>query len=110
MALASLYSASKAAINGWSRSIAMAWGKHGITVNIVNPTVWTPMYGQYRARLDEAQLKAHDEDMAKRVHVGGKLGDTEKDLIPVLLFMLGDGSRFVTGQLINVDGGLLMGR
>jgi NAD(P)-dependent dehydrogenase (short-subunit alcohol dehydrogenase family) len=107
---ASAYSASKAAITGWTRSAAMAWGKHGVTVNIVNPTVWTPMYGEYRARLDADGLKAHDEDMARRVHVGGKLGDMDQDLIPVLLFMLSDGSRFMTGQLINVDGGLVMSR
>jgi NAD(P)-dependent dehydrogenase (short-subunit alcohol dehydrogenase family) len=110
LALAPSYSASKAAIMGWTRSAAMAWGQHGITVNVVNPLVWTPMYGEFRSRLSPEQLKAHDEDMARRVFIGGKLGDIDRDLVPVLMFLLSDGARFITGQIINVDGGIVMSR
>jgi NAD(P)-dependent dehydrogenase (short-subunit alcohol dehydrogenase family) len=110
MAAASVYAASKAAIGGWTRSIAMAWGKHNITANVVNPCVWTPMYRAHRDHLTPEELRAHDADLAQRIYIGGKLGDTDRDLIPFLLFMLSDGSRFITGQILNVDGGIVMAR
>jgi NAD(P)-dependent dehydrogenase (short-subunit alcohol dehydrogenase family) len=110
MAVGSVYSASKAAITGWTRSIAMAWGKHDITANVVNPCVWTPMYRAHREHLSPEALRAHDADLAQRIFIGGKLGDTDRDLIPLLLFMLSDGSRFITGQILNVDGGIVMAR
>lgn len=81
LATAPIYAASKAAVIGWSRSVARAWGSYGITVNVVNPAVWTPMYQGYRERLSAEQLSAHDEEMKKRVLVGGKLGDIDSDVI-----------------------------
>jgi NAD(P)-dependent dehydrogenase (short-subunit alcohol dehydrogenase family) len=110
MAAGSVYAASKAAIGGWTRSIAMAWGKHHITANVVNPCVWTPMYRSHREHLTPDQLRAHDADLAQRIYIGGQLGDTDRDLIPLLLFMIGDGARFITGQILNVDGGIVMAR
>ncbi len=38
----------------------------------------------------------------------GLLGDPVRDLGPVLVFLTSEGSRFVTGQLLSVSGGLLM--
>jgi NAD(P)-dependent dehydrogenase (short-subunit alcohol dehydrogenase family) len=110
MAAAPIYSASKAAICGWTRSIAMAWGKHNITANVVNPCVWTPMYRSHREHLTPDELKAHDADLAQRIYIGGQLGDTDRDLIPLMLFLLGDGAGFITGQVLNVDGGIVMAR
>jgi len=40
--------------------------------------------------------------------LGGALGDPVNDLGPTLVFLCGEGSRFITGQLIAVDGGLVM--
>jgi NAD(P)-dependent dehydrogenase (short-subunit alcohol dehydrogenase family) len=110
MAVGSVYAASKAAIGGWTRSIAMAWGKYNITANVVNPCVWTPMYRAHREHLSPEALRAHDADLAQRIYIGGQLGDTDRDLIPLMLFMLSDGSRFITGQILNVDGGIVMAR
>jgi NAD(P)-dependent dehydrogenase (short-subunit alcohol dehydrogenase family) len=105
-----VYATSKAAVAGWTRSIAMAWGKHNITANIMNPTVITKMVQEYRTRLSPEQLEQHDRDMAARIYIDGKMGDIDRDLMPVMVFLLGDGSRFLTGQTFNVDGGLLMSR
>lgn len=44
----------------------------------------------------------------RRLKNGRRLGDI--DLIPVLMFMLSDGARVITGQIINVDGGIVMSR
>jgi len=110
MADGASYAASKAAALGWSRSAAMAWGKHGVTVNVVCPAVATPAYEEYRALMTPEQLRVHDVEMSRNIHVKGKLGDTDRDLIPVLLFLLSDGARFITGQILNVDGGMILAR
>jgi hypothetical protein len=40
-----------------------------------------------------------------RIPLGGELGDPDRDLAPVLVFMVSEGSRFITGQIISVNGG-----
>jgi NAD(P)-dependent dehydrogenase (short-subunit alcohol dehydrogenase family) len=107
MAEIAAYSASKAAVHTWTRAIAQAWGKYNITANIICPAVWSPMYEEHRSRYTPEELRAHDEQMARIVHIGGKLGDPDRDLTPMIIFLLGDGARFLTGQMYNIDGGAL---
>jgi NAD(P)-dependent dehydrogenase (short-subunit alcohol dehydrogenase family) len=102
------YSASKAAVASWTRTIAHEWGRHGITANALTPAMWTPMYDDHRARLAaEDRLEGHDAQMAAMIPVGGRLGDPDADLAPALVFLLGDGARFITAQIIAIDGGLV---
>ena len=49
----------------------------------------------------------HDAGMAAAIPLGGRLGDPERGLGPVMVFLAGDGSRFITGQLIWVNGGMV---
>ena len=102
------YSAAKAAVLGWTRTAAKEWGRYGITVNAMALAMWTPMYEKFRARLDDAQLQAHDAMMAQQVPLGGRLGDPDRDMAPVLVFLVSDGARFITGQTIIQDGGRIM--
>ena len=102
------YSASKAAVLGWTRTAAKEWGKYRITVNALAPAMWTPMYETFRSRLEAAPLQAHDEMMANLIPLGGKLGDPDRDMAPVLVFLVSDGARFITGQTLAVDGGLMI--
>jgi 2-hydroxycyclohexanecarboxyl-CoA dehydrogenase len=99
------YSASKGAVLAWSRTIAVEWAKYGITVNAMVPAIWTPMYQAHRDRLDPQELAAHDARMAVSVPLGGKLGDPDEDFAPVLVFLVSDAARFITGQTVCVDGG-----
>ena len=55
-------------------------------------------------------LREHDAAMAQTILIGGRLGDPVRDLAPVIVFMLGEGSRFMTGQLISVNGGAVFTR
>ena len=102
-----VYGASKAAVHTWTRSVAREWGPKGIRVNAVLPYIVTPMYERFRVALSPEELKAHDIATAEQIPLGGKFGDADTDLAPVLVFLASDASRFITGQLLPVDGGLI---
>lgn len=102
-----VYGASKGAVHRWTRSIAREWGRKGIRVNAVLPYIATPMYERFRAALSPEELAEHDRSTAEQIPLGGKFGDADADLAPVLLFLAGEASHFITGQLIPVDGGLI---
>jgi NAD(P)-dependent dehydrogenase (short-subunit alcohol dehydrogenase family) len=104
------YAASKGAVIAWTRTIAVEWATHGITVNAVAPTIKTPMYERTRASMTPEQLAAHDADLRTRIPLTGQLGDIDRDLVPVLAFMCSEGAKFITGQVLPVDGGTVMMR
>lgn len=102
------YAATKGAVLAWTRSIAREWAKYRITANAIAPAIWTPMYDKTRAAMSPEGLIAHDAFMAHAIPLGGKLGDVEKDFVPIMVFLAGEGSGFLTGQTYVIDGGGLM--
>jgi len=104
------YSATKGAVIAWSRTAAKEWGKHNVTVNMIAPAISTPMYAKTRSEMSPDRLAALDARLAAEMPIDGKLGDAERDLVPLMLFLCTDGARFITGQIFAVDGGLLMVR
>lgn len=87
------YTASKAALIGLMRCAAKELGKHGITVNMVNPGQ-TDTGGVTREQLEiRAQSKFIPHIIMPR------------DLNGIVTFLASDESRFITGQQIHVDGG-----
>jgi gluconate 5-dehydrogenase len=95
----SAYVAAKGAIDSLTRQWATEWAKHNITVNAIAPTfVDTP---QVAMLLDDPDFKA---GIVSRVPLG-RVGTPEDLLGPVLMFA-SDASRFVTGQILTIDGGL----
>lgn len=103
------YAASKGAVNAWSRTIAKEWMRFNIRVNMIAPCIKTAMYEQMRKMMTPEQLAKHDAEMAG-LCIGGKMGDIETDFVPVMAFMASDGSKFMTGQTISIDGGIMMVR
>ncbi|WAH96309.1 SDR family NAD(P)-dependent oxidoreductase [Arthrobacter sp. MMS18-M83] len=96
------YSATKGGVHAWTRTIALEFGPHGVRANIVVPAMKTPM-------TESGQSEGRGNVYAK-TPLGGELGDPDRDLAPVMVFLAGDGSRFITGQTISVNGGLGMVR
>jgi 3-oxoacyl-[acyl-carrier protein] reductase len=91
------YVASKAAIVGLTRALARELGPDGICVNTL-----TPDYIAFDRDYDNRQAKMADLLAAQRIFA--RKQDPE-DMVGALLFLLGPGSDFVTGQNIWVNGG-----
>jgi NAD(P)-dependent dehydrogenase (short-subunit alcohol dehydrogenase family) len=104
------YAAAKGAVVAWIRTIAVEWGAYNIRVNGIAPAIWTPMYDKTRAAMTPEQLAGHDAAMKASIPIGGQLGDIGADLVPVVAFMASEGAHFMTGQIIPVDGGVMMMR
>lgn len=104
------YSASKGAVVAWTRTVAKEWGEYGITVNMIAPAISTPMYAKTRSLMTEEQLAALDATLKAEMPIDGELGEIDRDLVPLMVFLAGPGARFITGQIFAVDGGVLMVR
>ena len=94
------YSASKAAIMGFSRVLAQEVGPLGITVNSVCPGIILTDMG--RVNLDDPAVREGWQDKTAMA----RIGDPE-DVAGPVAFFCSDDSAFVTGQTLNVDGGIV---
>jgi NAD(P)-dependent dehydrogenase (short-subunit alcohol dehydrogenase family) len=102
------YSASKFAVLGWTQALARELAPNGIRVNAVCPGfVKTSM--QSREVEWEAELRGITPEQVIADYVSqtplGRLEEPE-DVAEVVVFLCSDGARFMTGQGINVTGGV----
>ncbi|WP_036471971.1 SDR family NAD(P)-dependent oxidoreductase [Mycobacterium triplex] len=106
--ISAVYAATKGAVQAWTRSAARAWASDNITVNSLAPAVQTPGADRLRDFLGPQAASLIDQQMQMMIPLGGTLGDPARDLGPMLVFLSGPGAGFITGQLLAVDGGLMM--
>jgi 3-oxoacyl-[acyl-carrier protein] reductase len=92
----SVYSATKSALLGFTRSLARELGPANVTVNAVLPGY---LATEMSRTLDETQRR----QILRRTPLG-RLAEA-RDVVPVLRLLLGADGRFITGQCIVVDGG-----
>jgi len=105
------YSASKAGVISLTRSAAQALAAHRITSNCVCPgAVDTPMWDQIDREWTALEALPVREAWRRRT-AGIPLGrpETAADVAGVVAFLAGPDSDYMTGQAVNVDGGLVMG-
>jgi 3-oxoacyl-[acyl-carrier protein] reductase len=99
------YSAAKAGVVGLVRGLAVELARDGIKVNGIAP-------GYIRtaqALSEEHSLGPEGLEQAAAFIPMGRVGDPE-DIADVILFLASDAARYLTGQVLVVDGGLLVGR
>lgn len=102
----SAYCMSKSAIDGLTKALGCEWGKQGITVNAIAPTVFRSPLTAWMFADDDKAIKVREGFLA-RVPVG-RLGEPE-DLAGPLLFLCSRASDFHTGHIIYADGGYTAG-
>jgi NAD(P)-dependent dehydrogenase (short-subunit alcohol dehydrogenase family) len=99
MAGASVYVASKHAVNGLTRSAALETARMGVRINAISPGgVVTPMLQRFTGGNKEMQTGFAN------AHPVGRLASSE-DIARSILFMASDDASFMTGSVVAVDGG-----
>lgn len=104
------YQASKAAVVGLVRSAAWEFGPQGITVNcycpgVVDTDMWRYIDAE-RGKLMGREPGALIKEMAGRSPLGRI--EAPEDVAPLVSFLASEDSRYITGQAINVCGGMVM--
>ncbi len=102
----SAYCASKAAVEGITKALGCEWGKYGITVNAIAPTVFRSKLTAWMFEDTEKGTTVRN-GMLARIPIG-RLGEPE-DLAGGLLFLCSRASDFYTGHTLDVDGGYTAG-
>lgn len=93
------YSASKAGIIGFTKSVAREYAERGITANAIAPGfIDTDMTEKLKPEIKEGILKTIP---------AGKIGSPE-DVAKAVLFFASEASSYITGQTLAVDGGMTM--
>lgn len=93
------YAANKEAIRGLSRVAANEWGKYNINVNVILPWATSPLWEYFEKNNPEiAQVSLAQNPMRR-------IGDPQKDVGRVAVFLAGSDSDYVNGVNIPVDGG-----
>jgi len=92
------YAASKAGIIGFSKSVALELGSRNIRSNVIAPGF---IETEMTAKLDENVVKGWRDGIPL------KRGGTPEDVANACVFLASDMSAYITGQTLNVDGGML---
>jgi 3-oxoacyl-[acyl-carrier protein] reductase len=93
------YAAAKAGIMGFSKSLAREVGARGITVNTIAP-------GFIATDMTDALPEEQREALTKQIPLQ-RLGQPE-DIAKMVTFLASDGGSYITGQTLNVNGGMYM--
>ncbi len=93
----SAYSAAKAGIVAFTRSVALEEARHGITANVVNPPV-----------IDEKELSLEEAQPLTDVRFPVGRPATGRDISEAVKFFASEEAAFITGQVLNVSGGWML--
>ena len=94
-----VYGATKEAIRTLTRVAALEWGPHGVRVNALSPAARTAAFDRWAAE--------HPDEAAGRIATIPlrRMGDPERDIGEVAVFLASEAASYITGATIVVDGG-----
>jgi len=95
------YSIAKEGVRGLTKTAAASWGQYGITVNTICPLAASDAYRSwFEDMIDDEGRRKHLEGIPMR-----RLGDPEKDVGALVVFLAGPGGGYITSRTLHVDGG-----
>jgi NAD(P)-dependent dehydrogenase (short-subunit alcohol dehydrogenase family) len=94
------YTASKSGVAGLTRALAVEWGPRGVTVNAIAP-------GVFRTALNTRILDESGRGQEFLTRTPMKRFGRVEELAPACVFLASEGSSFVNGEILTVDGGFL---
>lgn len=98
------YVASKHAVSGMTKNVALEYGKDGITANAIAPgAILTPMVAEAFKQINPEDPKSAETEYAK-ANPTKRLGLPE-EVASVVCFLMSDSASYVSGQVIAIDGG-----
>lgn len=98
-----VYSPAKGAQRAIAKSLSHEWGPRGVTVNCIAPVAETPALAGAFEKIPELRDRVEARTSL------GRIGDPERDIGGVAVFLASDDGGYVTGQTIVCDGGSFMG-
>jgi 3-oxoacyl-[acyl-carrier protein] reductase len=93
----SAYSAAKAGMVAFSRSLALEEARYGITVNVVNPPI-----------MDDSELSLEEAERVADARFPAGRPPTGRDVAEAVKFFASEEASFITGQVLNVSGGWML--
>ena len=94
------YNIAKEGVRGLTKVAAVNWGQYGITVNTICPLSPSDAYELWFNSLDDAGQQKHLEGIPLR-----RMGDPERDIGGLVVFLAGPGGGYMTSRTLHVDGG-----
>ncbi len=94
------YNIAKEGIRALTKTAATGWGKYGITVNTVCPIASTQLYDKWWEGLTDTAKEQHMQAIPMR-----RIGDAEKDVGALIVFLAGPGGGYITSRTLHIDGG-----